>query len=72
MSQNVMSDDEDMEADMTALEREEHTRFVPCIFRDLSSSDVALSARIARKEDLEAEEEERRREEEKRRRRHKE
>ncbi len=72
MSQNVMSDDEDMEADMTALEREERTRFVPCIFRDLSSSDVALSARIARKEDLEAEEEERRREEEKRRRRHKE
>jgi protein SPT2 len=73
MSQNVMSDDEDMEADMTALEREELTRFVPCIFRDLlSSSDVALSARIARKEDLEAEEEERRREEEKRRRRRKE
>jgi hypothetical protein len=28
-----MSDDEDMEADMTALEREELTRFVPCIFR---------------------------------------
>jgi hypothetical protein len=28
-----MSDDEDMEADMTALEREEFARFVPCIFR---------------------------------------
>jgi hypothetical protein len=28
-----MSDDEDMEADMTALEREELARFVPCIFR---------------------------------------
>ena len=33
MSRTVMSDDEDMEADMTALEREELTRFVPCIFR---------------------------------------
>jgi protein SPT2 len=32
MSRTVMSDDEDMEADMTALEREELTRFVPCIF----------------------------------------
>ncbi|KAF8493896.1 hypothetical protein F5888DRAFT_1719928 [Russula emetica] len=52
MSRTVMSDDEDMEADMTALEREELT-----------------SARIARKEDIEAEEEERRHEEEKRRRR---
>ncbi|KAF8485762.1 hypothetical protein DFH94DRAFT_791275 [Russula ochroleuca] len=52
VSRNVMSDDEDMEADMTALEREE-----------------LASARIARKEDFEAEEEERRREEEKRRRR---
>jgi len=28
-----MSDDEDMEADMTALEREELSRFVPCTFR---------------------------------------
>jgi hypothetical protein len=28
-----MSDDEDMEADMTALEREELARFVPDIFR---------------------------------------
>jgi protein SPT2 len=35
MSRTVMSDDEDMEADMTALEREELTRFVPCIFRTL-------------------------------------
>lgn len=35
----------------------------------MSWSDVALSARIARKEDLEAEEQERRHEEEKRRRR---
>jgi protein SPT2 len=32
VSRNVMSDDEDMEADMTALEREELARFVPCIF----------------------------------------
>lgn len=47
-----MSDDEDMEVDMTALEREE-----------------LASARIAQKEDLEAEEEERRHDEEKRRRR---
>jgi len=52
MSRTVLSDDEDMEADMTALEREE-----------------LASARMARKEDLEAEEEERRHEEEKRRRR---
>ncbi|KAH9966973.1 hypothetical protein BGW80DRAFT_1475410 [Lactifluus volemus] len=52
ISRDVLSDDEDMEADMTALEREELT-----------------SARIARKEDLEAEEAERRHEEEKRRRR---
>ncbi|KAH9997166.1 hypothetical protein BJV74DRAFT_826969 [Russula compacta] len=52
ISQNVMSDDEDMEADMRVLEREELT-----------------SARIARKEDFEAEEEERRHVEEKRRRR---
>jgi len=28
-----MSDDEDMEADMTALEREEFTRFVQSILR---------------------------------------
>ncbi len=33
MSRNVMSDDEDMEADMTALEREEFTRFVQSILR---------------------------------------
>ncbi|KAI0295922.1 hypothetical protein B0F90DRAFT_1748423 [Multifurca ochricompacta] len=52
VSRDVMSDDEDMEVDMNALEREELT-----------------SARIARKEDLEAEEAERRHEEEKRRRR---
>jgi len=52
VSRNVLSDDEDMEADIRALEREELT-----------------SARIARKEDLEAEEEERRHDEEKRRRR---
>jgi protein SPT2 len=31
MSRTVMSDDEDMEADMTALEREELARFVPSI-----------------------------------------
>lgn len=30
VSRNVMSDDEDMEADMTALEREELTRYVLC------------------------------------------
>lgn len=35
VSRNVMSDDEDMEADMTALEREELARFVPCIFRNV-------------------------------------
>jgi protein SPT2 len=34
VSRDVMSDDEDMEADMTALEREEFARFVPCIFRN--------------------------------------
>ena len=33
MSRTVLSDDEDMEADMTALEREELARFVLCIFR---------------------------------------
>lgn len=33
MSRTVMSDDEDMEADMTALEREELARYVPFIFR---------------------------------------
>ena len=33
MSRTVMSDDEDMEADMTALEREELARFVLCKFR---------------------------------------
>ena len=33
MSRTVMSDDEDMEADMTALEREELARFVLCIFK---------------------------------------
>ncbi|KAI9513011.1 hypothetical protein F5148DRAFT_972680 [Russula earlei] len=52
VSRNVLSDDEDMEADMRALEREELT-----------------SARIALKEDLEAEEEERRHDEEKEKRR---
>ncbi|KAI0246978.1 hypothetical protein BJV78DRAFT_1295921 [Lactifluus subvellereus] len=52
VSRDVLSDEEDMEADARALEREELT-----------------SARIARKEDLEAEEAERRHEEEKRRRR---
>ena len=35
MSRTVMSDDEDMEADMTAVEREELARFVPCIFRSV-------------------------------------
>ena len=35
VSRNVMSDDEDMEADMTALEREELARFVPYIFRNV-------------------------------------
>jgi hypothetical protein len=30
-----MSDDEDMEADMTALRREELARFVPYIFRNV-------------------------------------
>jgi len=52
VARDVLSDDEDMEVDMTVLEREELT-----------------SARIAQKEDLEAEEEERRHDEEKRRRR---
>lgn len=35
VSRNVMSDDEDMEADMTALQREELARFVPYIFRNV-------------------------------------
>ena len=64
-----MSDDEDMEADMTALEREELARCVACFGALLINLTLALSARIAQKEDLEAEVEERRHEEEKRRRR---
>lgn len=51
LSMDVFSDEEDMEADASDLEREEH-----------------VSARIAKKEDLEAFEEERRHEEQKRRR----
>ena len=67
-----MSDDEDMEADVVALEREEFVRYVACFVSNtllLISNNVTCSTRIARKEDLEAEEEERRHEEEKRRRR---
>jgi protein SPT2 len=64
-----MSDDEDMEADMTALEREELARCVPRFEPLLFNLILVFSARIAQKEDLEAEEEERRHDEEKRRRR---
>lgn len=69
VSRNVMSDDEDMEADMTALEREELARCVPRFEPLLFNLILSFSARIAQKEDLEAEEEERRHDEEKRRRR---
>jgi len=70
VSRNVLSDDEDMEADIRALEREELTRCVARLVWDPARQpDLVPSARIARKEDLEAEEEERRHDEEKRRRR---
>ena len=72
VARDVMSDDEDMEADVVALEREEFVRYVACFVSNtllLISNNVTCSTRIARKEDLEAEEEERRHEEEKRRRR---
>jgi protein SPT2 len=76
-SQNVFSDDEDMEADATILEKEEayrldiHSFFWPLVF--YSSLNLTLpcfskSARIAKKEDMLAVQEEERHEEEKRKR----
>jgi protein SPT2 len=76
-SRNVFSDDEDMEADATILEREEayrsdiHSFFRLRVFIFLnleSNSHFFLSARIAKKEDMLAVQEEERHEEEKRKR----
>jgi protein SPT2 len=76
-SRNVFSDDEDMEADATILEREEayrsdiHSFFwlrVFYFFIYLVSNSHFISARIAKKEDMLAVQDEERREEEKRKR----
>ena len=71
-SQNVFSDDEDMEADATILEREEAYRsdihsFFPSALLYMES-DPRFSARIAKREDMLAIQEEERHEEEKRKR----
>lgn len=75
----MYSDDEDMEADATILEREEKARLVPsfrrfavwsCVVFCISETifSFSYSARIARREEQAALEEERRHEEEKRQR----
>lgn len=70
VGRDVLSDDEDMEADATALEREEFRRSVGLVSSCLSVTNAnSYSARLAKKEDEAALEEERRHEEEKRRKR---
>ena len=75
VDRDVFSDDEDMEADATALEREEKMRcvcfFVVCFWngnRCVDDCVLIFSARIAKREEMAALEEERRHEEEKRQR----
>jgi protein SPT2 len=72
VSRDVFSDDEDMEADASILEREEKLRFgyryLSLVFKIGLPFFFSFSARLAQQEDTLALEEERRREEEKRRR----